>query len=214
MSYVKRWMLSGLLMWAGMSQGQDPEVEYAHQHTPNYPQSLYDGGASGVVIVEMVGHHDGSISDVQVIDSSHAPLATSVKRAISMSRLKPWLTSAELADAVSIKQAFYFVHTKEAGDDHGWVVRHVRRLSCSNFNKALSVFRAHWPDRAPTDMHVFTYTFKVLARSATLHKLPDEQRELLGDDLVQAIPGVIRTCNASPDSRYRDALPEGVRRML
>ena len=202
------------LLSSGSLLAQPVELKYAHQPAPAYPRSLYEQGVSGLVLFEFRGHSDGSITDVNVIDSSHHSFARSVQRTVPIWRLKPWEVGPEAPESISFRQELYFTHSSEGREPHRWIRRHVRVLSCNAFNKALKTFLTHSPGHDVRDMHHITYTFRVLGRSATRLKMTDDQRAELGNDFVRAIPDVIQRCSAQPRLRYKEALPESVRNLI
>ena len=214
MTRMLKWLMFASSLISGSLLAHAVELKYAHQPAPAYPRSLYEQGVSGLVLVEFRGHSDGSITDVNVIDSSHHNFAKSVLRAVPGWRLKPWQVGFETPETISFRQELYFTHSSERQEPHRWIRRHVRVLSCNTFNKALKTFRANSPDHDVRDMHHITYTFRVLGRSATRLKMTDDQRAELGDDFVRAIPEVIQRCRAQPGLRYKEALPESVRKLI
>lgn len=214
MTRMLKWLMFASLLISGSLLAHAVELKYAHQPAPAYPRSLYEQGVSGMVLVEFRGHSDGSITDVNVIDSSHHSFAKSVQRAVPGWRLKPWEVGPETPESISFRQELYFTHSSESQEPHRWIRRHVRVLSCNAFNKALKTFRANSPGHDVRDMHHITYTLRVLGRSAMRLKMTDDQRAELGNDFVRAIPDVIQRCKAQPGLRYKEALPESVRKLI
>lgn len=214
MTRMLKWLVFASLLNCGSLLAQPVELKYANQPAPAYPRYLYEQGVSGLVLFEFRGHSDGSITDVNVIDSSHHSFATSVQRAVPGWRLKPWEVGSETPESISFRQELYFTHSSERQEPHRWIRRHVRVLSCNAFNKALKTFRANSPGHDVRDMHHITYTFRVLGRSATRLKMTDDERAELGNDFVRAIPDVIQRCKAQPGLRYKEALPGKVRELI
>jgi len=94
-----KWLMFASLLISGSLLAHAVELKYAHQPAPAYPRSLYEQGVSGMVLVEFRGHSDGSITDVNVIDSSHHSFAKSVQRAVPGWRLKPWEVGPETPES-------------------------------------------------------------------------------------------------------------------
>lgn len=211
---MKTFLLSLLLLLIAPIEAVSKELDYELQPAPHYPRSLYENGVSGVVIMEFNARSDGSITDVKIVDSSHVKFAQSAVRAVTQWRVKPWQVAPDVPDVRGFRQELYFTHSREGSGSHRWIRQRVRWASCLMFNRALTDFQARSPDRAWVDMHYFTYTFKVLARSATRLKMTDEQREETGGAFVVAIPQIVAACKAQPDRRYRDVLPERIQAML
>lgn len=211
---LRKVFLYAVLLIGGASQASGVEIEYDQQRAPRYPRSLYDKGISGLVVVEFNAHYDGSITGVRVVDSSHAKFTKAVEQAISKWRTKRWEPGSDAPETLPVRQHLYFTSPKSGRDVNGWVRRYIRELSCKKFNKALAAFQSNSPERVLPDMHVFTYTFKVLARSATRQKMTDEQRAAIGDDFVRAMPEVVELCAQQPALRYRHSLPDNIGRLL
>jgi TonB family protein len=209
-----KWLMVVSLLSSGSLLAQPVELKYAHQPAPAYPRSLYEQRVSGLVLVEFRGHSNGAITDVSIIDSSHHSFAKSVQRAVPGWRLKSWEVGPAMPESITVRQELYFTHSSERQEPHRWIRRHVRVLSCNTFNKALKAFRANSPDHDLRDMHLITYTFRVLGKSATRLNMTDDQRAELGDDFVRAIPDVIQRCEAQPRLRYKEALPDKVRELI
>ncbi len=127
---------------------------------------------------------------------------------------KPWPLSNATPAVIVVREHLYFTHPKEGGSIQRWVHRELRRLSCKKFNKALAAFQRNSPERELSDMHLFAYTFKVLARSATRRKMTDKQRTAVGDDFVRAMPEVVARCAEQPQLRYKETLPDNLRAIL
>lgn len=214
MTRMLKWLMFASLLSSGSLLAQPVELKYAHQPAPAYPRSLYEQGVSGMVLFEFQGHSDGAITDVNVIDSSHKSFAKSVQRAVPGWRLESWKVDLETPESITVRQELYFTHSSERQEPHRWIRRHVRVLSCNAFNKALKAFRANSPDHDLRDMHLITYTLRVLGRAATRLNMKDDQRAELGDDFVRAIPDVIQRCEAQPQLRYKEALPDKVRELI
>ena len=214
MTRMLKWLVFASLLSSDSLLAQPVELKYAHQPAPAYPRSLYEQGVSGMVLFEFQGHSDGAITDVNVIDSSHLKFAKSVERAVPGWRLKSWEVGPATPESITVRQELYFTHSSERQEPHRWIRRHVRVLSCNAFNKALKAFRASSPDHDVRDMHHITYTFRVLGRSATRLKMTHDQRAELGNDFVRAIPDVIQRCKAQPGLRYKEVLPDSVRRLI
>lgn len=214
MTRMLKWLMVVPLLSSGSLLAQPVELKYAHQPAPAYPRSLYEQRVSGLVLVEFRGHSGGAITNVSIIDSSHHSFAKSVQRAVPGWRLKPWKVGPETPESITVRQELYFTHSSERQEPHRWIRRHVRVLSCNAFNKALKAFRANSPDHDLRDMHLITYTLRVLGRAATRLNMTDDQRAELGDDFVRAIPDVIQRCEAQPQLRYKEALPDKVRELI
>ncbi|UZJ60340.1 energy transducer TonB [Pseudomonas sp. KU26590] len=163
---------------------------------------------------DIKAHHDGRVSEPEVLESSHPLLARAVVNIAPTWRVKPWAVSDNRPAVVSLRHEHYFVHPREGNSPVTWLHRSLRHLTCTKFNKRLEDFQQNSSGLEEIDMSVFRHTFKVLARVATYRKLPDEQRFALGDALAEAAPGIIQRCGANAELRYKDVLPEQVRMML
>jgi TonB family protein len=211
---LKKWMFCFLCLWWGAAAGEEIELILEQEKAPSWPRSLYEAGTSGWVLARFSVHYDGSITGVKVIESSHPKFARSVDRVIPMWRFRPWAVTAETPAVIEVTHEYYFTHWRDGPDPIAWLRQRVRHLRCAKFNKSLATFNANPVGRQMPDMDVFRHTFSVIARRATHKKLTDERRYSVGETLTAAIPQIISHCEANPETRYRDALPEQVRELL
>jgi TonB family protein len=213
-SVLKKWFICLLAVWSCIANAKGPELAFESHSAPAWPKTLYDQGVSGWTLLQFNAHNDGSITDVDILESSHPQFSRSALKALPSWRLVPWIVTADKPDVLQVTQEIYFVHRREEIDPIAWLRRRIRHMSCASFNKALDAFNTS-PNGLPvTDMSAFRHTFTVLARLATHQKLSDDQRAALGDSLTNGIPETISQCRSNPGLRYRDVLPELVRAIL
>ncbi|MDC6379127.1 energy transducer TonB [Pseudomonas graminis] len=211
---MSRWVLCVMYAVCIAASAEESSVQFDYRRAPAWPYSLSRSGISGWVVYGLKAHHDGRVSEPEVLDSSHPLFALSVVNVVPTWRVKPWVVSEQRPAVISLRQEHYFVHPREGNAPVPWLHRSLRHLSCAKFNKRFEDFQQNASDLEQVEMSVFRHTYSVLARVATYRKLSDEQRFALGDALADAVPEVIQRCGANPELRYKDVLPDEVRRML
>jgi hypothetical protein len=211
---MSRWVLCVMSAVCIAASAEESSVEFDYRRAPAWPYSLSKSGISGWVVYDLKAHHDGSVSEPEVLDSSHPLFSLSIVKVVPTWRVKPWVVSEHRPAVISLRQEHYFVHPREGNAPVPWLHRSLRHLSCAKFNKRFEDFRQNSSDLEQVEMSVFRHTYSVLARVATYRKLSDEQRFALGDALAEAVPEVIQRCRANPALRYKDVLPDQVSMML
>ncbi|WP_419789368.1 energy transducer TonB [Pseudomonas petrae] len=211
---MSRWVLCVICAICIAANAEEGDVEFDYRRAPAWPYSLQKSGVSGWVLLDLKAHHDGRVSEPEVLESSHPLMSRAVVNIVPTWRVKPWAVSDERPAVVSLRHEHYFLHPREGTNPVTWLHRSLRHLTCTRFNNRLEDFQQNSSGLEEIDMSVFRHTFKVLARVATYRKLSDEQRFALGDALAVAAPEVIQRCGANPELRYKDVLPDEVRRML
>ena len=211
---INRWVLWVMYAVCIAANAEESSVEYDYRKAPVWPYSLLKSGVSGWVLFDVKAHHDGRVSEPEVLDSSHPLFSLSVINVAPTWRVKPWVVSDQRPAVISLRQEHYFVHPREGNAPVPWLHRSLRHLTCTRFNNRLEDFRQNLSGLEEIDMSVFRHTFEVLARVSTYRKLSDEQRLALDDALAYAIPEVIQRCRANPGLRYKEALPDQVKTML
>jgi len=78
------------LMIEGASAGERTHPQFDRYVSPAYPSGLRGGKLFSSVRVNYDIHHDGSVSDIQVIERTDLKTANAVVSAIKRWRFKPW----------------------------------------------------------------------------------------------------------------------------
>jgi TonB family protein len=78
------------LMIEGASAGERTHPQFDRYVSPAYPSGLRGGKSFSSVRVNYDIHHDGSVSDIQVIERTDSKTANAVVSAIKRWRFKPW----------------------------------------------------------------------------------------------------------------------------
>lgn len=84
------------LMIEGASAGERTHPQFDRYVSPAYPSGLRGGKLFSSVRVNYDIHHDGSVSDIQVIERTDPKTANAVVSAIKRWRFKPWEVSADM----------------------------------------------------------------------------------------------------------------------
>ena len=214
MTVIGRWVASVMCAVCIAASAEEGSVEFSYRRAPAWPSSLLTSGVSGWVLFDIQAHHDGRVSEPQVLESSHPLMSRAVMSVVPSWRVEPWAVSTERPAVISLRQEHYFLNPREGTSPVTWLHRRLRHLTCTTFNKHMEDFHQTSSALEVIEMSVFRHTYKVLARVATYRKLTDEQRFELGDALAEAVPDVIQRCRENPALRYKEVLPHQVSRML
>ena len=214
MAVIGRWVAGVMCAVCIAASAEEGGLEFDYRRAPAWPYSLLKSGTSGWVLFGIKAHHDGRVSDPEVLESSHPLMSRAVMSVVPAWRVEPWVVSEERPSVISLRQEHYFIHPREGTSPITWLHRGLRHLTCTTFNKRMQDFHQTSSGLEVIEMSVFRHTYKVLARVATYRKLTDEQRFALGDALAEAVPDVIQRCRENPALRYKEVLPDQVRSML
>lgn len=211
---MKGWMIGAAFGLCAIAHADDMKLEYEKQPHAVYPASLYRAGISGVVRVEFSANNDGSITDVEVLQSSYREFAESAIRAVSRWRLKPWAVDENTPASIRVQTDVYFA---AKGDNRELMARmrsRIRSLSCARLNKEAEYIKQRMPDEHAVEIPTFRHTRQLLARKAHNEKLSFSAEQEIADQFVKAMPGILKQCLENPELKYLDLLPEVIRDRL
>lgn len=211
--------MKGLVLCIALSLGAlahaaEMKLEYEKQPHAIYPAGLYRAGVSGVVRVEFSAHHDGSITDIEVRQSSYREFAESATRAVSRWRLKPWTVDASSPATIRVQTDVYFAAKGDSRELTARMRSRVRSLNCARINKEADYLKQKIPDEYAVEIPTFRHTRQLLARKAHNEKLSFMADREIDEEFVSAMPGILSACRERPELKYLDLLPERIRARL
>lgn len=211
--------MKGLLLWLAMSvgtvaQADEMKLEYEIQPSAKYPYSLYRADISGVVRLAFNAHNDGSISDIQVLQSSYREFAESASSAASRWRLKPWAVTDATPAIIAVQTDIYFAATGDSRELMARMRSRIRSLSCARLNKEVEYRQQKLPDEDLVEIPTFRHTRQLLARKAHKEKLSFAADQAISDQFVNAMPEILSQCRENPELKYLELLPEVIRGRL
>jgi len=208
---MKGLILCVALSLSAMAHAGEFKLEYEKQPHAVYPASLYRAGVSGVVRVEFTANNDGSITDIDVLQSSYREFAESAIRAVSRWRLKPWLVDASSPATIRVQTDVYFAAKGDSRELMARMRSRVRSLSCARINKEADYLKQKIPDEYAVEIPTFRHTRQLLARKAHNEKLSFAADREIDEQFVSAMPGILSACRERPELKYLDLLPEAIR---
>jgi periplasmic protein TonB len=211
---MKGIMMGVALGLCAMAHAEEVKLEYEKQPRAVHPAGLYQAGISGVVRVEFTAHHDGSITDIQVLQSSYREFAESAVRAVSRWRLKPWQVDASNPASIRVHQDIYFAAKGERRELSARMRSRIRSLTCYSINREVEYLRSRIPDEHAVEIPTFRHTLQMLARKAHREKLSFTAEQEIAGQFVSVMPGILGKCSENPELRYLDLLPEVIRERL
>lgn len=203
-----RWLACVLLLVVSVGVRAE-EVLLIPENNPKpiYPRALFRAGITGEVRVRFAANADGSVSNVNILQSDHPDLAEATRKAIAQWRFKPWTAGGDNPPEQDVTAPMVFrldldtpIHTNQ------WL----KQLRCRDLNEALVDF----PEYAWVDAAVFEYTRAYLSNVIYTTQLQNEQRLALIAKLNKQVPRIVRECRTSPVRKYMSLLPVDIRKLL
>jgi TonB family protein len=211
---VKGLVLCIALGLSALAHAEEMKLEYEKQPHAVYPASLYRAGVSGVVRVQFSANNDGSITDIDVLQSSYREFAESAIRAVSRWRLKPWIVDASSPATIRVQTDVYFAAKGDSRELTARMRSRVRSLNCAKINKEADYLKQKIPDEYAVEIPTFRHTRQLLARKAHNEKLSFVADREIDEEFVSAMPGILSACRERPELKYLDLLPEWIRARL
>lgn len=205
------WMFIWLLSLTAVAG----EVQLIPEHTPSpvYPVDMLRANKSGSATLRFMVNSDGSVTDLEVLESSHREFGRAAKRTVKRWRFKPWTPSDLRPDKVETTAPFVFSLGKGASwaSDMNVVLS---TMPCSKLNKELAQTRQYFPDKPLADLHLFGYIRAYLSGIFMRGQLSDAERQIMMDDLDRAVPRILESCEKNPTAMYIDYLPVDMRKLF
>jgi protein TonB len=181
---------------------------------PVYPPELRASGVEGQVRAGFTVYASGAVGAIYILESDHPQFASAVEEALALWRFKPWVATDDEPGSVNIIAPFVF----RVGDSarpiplDGNTV--LLNIPCSRLNQSVVQQRRHQPGQHLRDLSIFQYTRDYLSTAIIGFQLSNSEKATLQTELTRAVPKIVASCRANPDSRYADYLPDGFRRWL
>jgi TonB family protein len=211
---MKKSIVACVFWLCSLAQAEEMKLVYEKQPKAIYPSALYMAGISGVVRIAFNAHHDGSVTDIQVLHSSYREFAKAAANAVSRWRLKPWDPGNGRPQVVPVQIDLYFT---AKGDPRQLMARlrsRVRSLPCATLNKEVERSPPDLPNQGFSGIRTFHHTQQLLARKVRKQGMSFDESAAVFDQFERVKPEIVRLCKERPDARYIDLLPEALKDML
>lgn len=179
---------------------------------PRYPQSV--SGVQGHARISLKIHSDGTVSDVKALSATKPQFGEAAVKAAEQWRFKPWTVSADRPAVIDAHNDMIFSPVPENGEPVQLTFTQTTYQSCSALNDEVSQFRRDHPTRPLIAMKSFAITRVAVMFSAFSGKSDYDAALTMADKLENALPEIVRKCQARPKATYADYLPRSVRLYL
>lgn len=107
------WKVSGIfglsaLLLGGVHASEESHPQFDHYVSPAYPSALRGGRLFSSALVHYDVHHDGSVSDIRVIERTDQKTANAVVSAVKRWRFKPWEVTEEMPAVIGESVQYLF----------------------------------------------------------------------------------------------------------
>lgn len=181
---------------------------------PIYPEELMRSEYTGKVRFYLPIGNDGIVRRIRIVESSHPELAGSVRQAVNQWRFEPWTVTQRQPVLVEVMLLVLFGR-HDADLFSPEITIGLSEVRCAYLNQEVAHARRDYPLAPLSDVDVFAYTDEFLQSPFGRLNIPNpaERARLLGQ-MRGAIPATIAQCQAHPDRRYVDFLPDDIRQAL
>lgn len=187
-----------------------PEAESMPK--PLYPSFLTS--LSGHASISLNIHSDGSVSDVKALSATKPEFGAAAVEAARQWRFKPWTVSAGRPAVVEAQNEMVFTPEEARTKSAQLSFMQTTYQSCSALNEEFSQFRRDHPSRPLVQMKSFAITRIAVMFPALSGKSDYNESLVRADELENALPEIVRKCQAHPKSTYAKYLPSNLRRYL
>ncbi|MBD8492334.1 energy transducer TonB [Pseudomonas syringae] len=181
--------------------------------TPVYPARLLGAHYTGKVRARLTVEPEGSIADVQIIESMHPALAESVLHALAQWRFRPWKSASGARGPMTITLPVIFGSPGNAPFDSHVSVG-LGNIRCAYVNHEVLAQQRYFPDAPLGHVDVFWYTGQFLHSDYAALQRSETERKALLRQRDSALPAIVKRCAKHPRSRYGDHLPVRIRQLL
>ncbi|WP_314524200.1 energy transducer TonB [uncultured Pseudomonas sp.] len=179
---------------------------------PTYPSYLIS--LPGHARINLNIHSDGSVSDVKALSATQPEFGTAGVEAAKQWRFKPWTVNADQPAVINALNEMIFTPEALRTKSSQLSFMETTYQSCSALNEEFSAFRRDHPSRPLVQMKSFAITRVAVMFPALSGKSDYNEGLIRADELENALPDIVRKCQAHPKSTYAKYLPSNLRRYL
>lgn len=190
------------------------------QFTPqavSMPKPLYpstQAGAQGHARISLKIHNDGTVSDVKALTATQPEFGEAAVNAAKQWRFKPWAVTADQLAVVEAQNDMIFTPTAPSKESVQLTFTQTTYQPCSALNEEVSQFRREHPTRPLIAMKSFAITRVAVMFPALSGKSDYNDGLSRSDELENALPEIVRQCQAHPQAAFADYLPRAFKRYL
>lgn len=208
-----KWLMMVVCLFACTAEGAPGLLVPVRTPAPDFPQPMVQARHAGKVRALMVVNAQGTVVEVQVIESSHPALAQAAQQALSRWQFRPWLGTVGAPARVAFTLPVIF-------GSHGLASFNTEiniglgNVRCAYLNYEVQAQIRQFPNASLTQIDLFWYTGQFLHSSYAASQHSEAERHDMLKKLEAAIPRIIRSCRRNPERLYGDYLPLPITRML
>lgn len=208
-----KWFAAFLLLGASTAQA-DIKLEWVEKTIPVYPEELRKSAITGSVRVRFDVNADGSVSDIHVIQGSEPAFADAALQAVRQWRFKPWTVSNENPAKIEVVNELKF----RLNDKKAWWDIYERAglivMTCSQFNDEVALYRKDDPARSLDDMKTTLLSVRMISPASENGVTSYKQSRASSTAFMDALPNIIKRCQAYPGLDFVDIWPASLRERL
>ena len=186
--------------------------EAASMPKPVYPASLTN--TQGHARISLNIHNDGSVSDVKALSATRPEFGVAAVEGAKLWRFKPWTVTAERLAVLEAQNDMIFTPEPPRKESEQLTFTQTTYQSCSALNDEVSQFRRDHPSRPLVQMKSFAITRVAVMFPALSGKSDYNESLVQADELENALPDIVKKCQANPKATYAHYLPRSLRRYL
>ena len=179
---------------------------------PVYPGNLTN--VEGHARISLKIHNDGTVSDIKALTASKPEFGEAAVAAASKWRFKPWTVSADRLAVLEAQNDMIFSPEPRSPAPVQLTFAQTTYQSCSALSEEVSQFRRDHPTRPLIAMKSFAITRVAVMFPALSGKSDYNEGLSRADALENALPDIVRKCQANPKKTYADYLPSNLKRYL
>ena len=179
---------------------------------PHYPATLT--ATQGHARISLNIHSDGTVSDVKALSATKPAFGAAAVEAATQWRFKSWAVTADRPAVIKAQNDMVFTPELPKTETLQLTFTQTTYQSCSALNEEVRHFRRDHPTRPLIAMKSFAITRVAVMFPALSGK--DDYNEGLAraDELENALPEIVRKCQAYPKRTYAEYLPRKLKRYL
>ncbi|WLI01343.1 hypothetical protein [Pseudomonas simiae] len=179
---------------------------------PLYPSNLTF--TQGHARIGLNIHNDGTVSDVKALSATKPAFGAAAVAAATLWRFKPWTVTADRPAVLDAQNDMIFTPEAPRKETTQLTFTQTTYQSCSALTEEVSQFRRDHPARPLIAMKSFATTRVAVMFPALSGKSDYNEGLTRADELENALPEIVRKCQAHPKATYADYLPRNLKRYL
>jgi len=179
---------------------------------PLYPSNLTF--TQGHARIRLNIHNDGTVSDVKALSATKPAFGAAAVAAATLWRFKPWTVTADRPAVLDAQNDMIFTPEAPRKETTQLTFTQTTYQSCSVLTEEVSQFRRDHPTRPLIAMKSFAITRVAVMFPALSGKSDYNEGLTRADELENALPEIVRKCQAHPKATYADYLPRNLKRYL